>query len=291
MPEVLTGYPAFDWIATWSHPVLDAYFRGVTDLGSPVVYYLVVAPLFWVVDRRRGLVLFLLLTLAALLNAEAKLFFDTPRPDPALARVLDLRPLESGSRSFPSGHAQIALVFWGYLAYWVARRWFTAVAVWLIASISFSRIYLGAHFPLDVAGGLLLGTLSLAAIPSLERWSRAGFPLPVAARAALLAFTLAGMYAVADAGLAVLLGCLLALLILLALPASEPSLSWRGAAAVVLCGLALQLAGVAALERVSPAETTFLRGAGVALLWLVALWLYPRAVVAVVARRQPSLAD
>lgn len=39
----------------------------------------------------------------------------------------------------------------------VRRRWFTALAIVWVALVSYSRIYLAYHFPLDIAWGLLLG--------------------------------------------------------------------------------------------------------------------------------------
>jgi undecaprenyl-diphosphatase len=59
-------------------------------------------------------------------------------------------------RSFPSGHAQTALgTFVAVTWYWAG--WFTPLLFVYGIVISFSRIYLGIHFPLDVAGGALLG--------------------------------------------------------------------------------------------------------------------------------------
>lgn len=283
MGELLTGYAILHWAASWSNPVLDVVFRVLTDLGYPLFYYLLIAPLFWIVDRRRSMVLFLLLLLSALLNSEAKLFFDTPRPDPAVARVLDLRPIQSGSRSFPSGHAQIAVVFWGYLAYWVGRRWFTAVAVALVAGISFSRIYLAAHFPVDVVGGLLIGAATMIVIPWLERWSLAGFAMRPLVRAGvgLLAFAL--MLQTGDAALVTIAGCVMAFVALQSLPPAPVVLAWHGKAVLIVAlGLALQVATAALLGQLapSPAVTTG-TGLRVMALWLVALWVYPHAVAAV----------
>ncbi len=59
-------------------------------------------------------------------------------------------------KSFPSGHAQTALgAFVAITWYWAG--WHTPLLlVWALV-VSFSRIYLGIHFPLDVAGGAVLG--------------------------------------------------------------------------------------------------------------------------------------
>ncbi len=78
------------------------------------------------------------------------------------------------SFSYASGHATLALTFYGFWAYvaWtsalplaVRRAIATSLAVW-IAAIGWSRLSLGAHYATDVLGGYLLGAafLGLAAL-------------------------------------------------------------------------------------------------------------------------------
>jgi|GEM_PF-110845 len=74
--------------------------------------------------------------------------------------------------SFPSGHAVIAVVFYGLVGYFFIRKavhWRTKVAIFLstcffIFFIGVSRIYLGVHYPSDVFAGFILGFMWLTNI-------------------------------------------------------------------------------------------------------------------------------
>jgi undecaprenyl-diphosphatase len=75
------------------------------------------------------------------------------------------------SYSFPSGHAYGGMVIYGLLAYLAYKHlphpWNLLSALllgMLIIVIGVSRVYLGAHFPSDVAVGWLLGAITLALI-------------------------------------------------------------------------------------------------------------------------------
>ena len=70
-------------------------------------------------------------------------------------RVIGRRPHDS---SFPSSHAALAVAGASVLAHWVPA----GVGVWWAAAggIMYARIYLGDHYPLDVAGGAAVGAIA-----------------------------------------------------------------------------------------------------------------------------------
>ncbi|TAK57640.1 MAG: phosphatase PAP2 family protein [Dehalococcoidia bacterium] len=84
-----------------------------------------------------------------------------------------------GGFGFPSGHVQSATLVYGYAAVGATRMMSRtaaaiAVAAALIAitAIGFDRVYNGAHWPSDVAGGALIGLLLVVAAVQLPEWLR-----------------------------------------------------------------------------------------------------------------------
>ncbi|MFN2527613.1 MAG: phosphatase PAP2 family protein [Candidatus Baltobacteraceae bacterium] len=82
------------------------------------------------------------------------------------ARRLDWVVKHETAFSYPSGHATLAVAFYGYWAYVLykselplrVRLWGAALLTMLITGVLWARLALGAHYPSDVTGGALLGT-------------------------------------------------------------------------------------------------------------------------------------
>jgi undecaprenyl-diphosphatase len=70
-----------------------------------------------------------------------------------------VRGYVGGNFGTVSGHAATAMAIGLTSAGIIRRRWFSCAVVVYVAFTSFSRLYLGVHFPLDVLFGLTAGTL------------------------------------------------------------------------------------------------------------------------------------
>ena len=142
---------------------LEETARDITSLGSVVVLGLFVLALvgYLALSGRRLTAGFLAVSVGcgALISTILKIIFDRPRPDiPGVTRVF--------SASFPSGHATLsavvyltaAIIFANMMDRRAPRVFALAIAAFLTVSIGVTRVYLGVHFPSDVAAGWALGT-------------------------------------------------------------------------------------------------------------------------------------
>ncbi len=128
-------------------------------LGSEPCYLLLLPLVYWLVDRRIGARLGILLLVSVLINDLAKVAFHLPRPYWVDASLTPLSKVGlERSFGFPSGHAQGAFLIWPFLAMQMPgkRKWL-CWALTLASCIAVSRMILGVHWPLDVVGGALLG--------------------------------------------------------------------------------------------------------------------------------------
>jgi membrane-associated phospholipid phosphatase len=143
----------------YEHPVLDAFFRSVTELGS-LWASVGAAGAIAARGRRRAAVDALGAAVAMWLVGQGlKQTFRRVRPYdarlPVPIRLLIGRPLGT---SWPSAHPATFLAFVTVAArnLEVPRQGRRALAG-LAGIVAASRVYLGVHYPADVVGGLLLG--------------------------------------------------------------------------------------------------------------------------------------
>jgi membrane protein DedA with SNARE-associated domain/membrane-associated phospholipid phosphatase len=154
--------------------VLTNVFSWITLLGKSQVilgFIVILVALLWL-WRKQYYILSLFIAAA---DSEAftylgKLAFHRPRPELAV--------YAEHSFSFPSGHATIAVAFYGFIGYLLMRfvqSWnrkvnilFTTILI--IIAIGFSRVYLGVHYISDVWSGYLVGAMWLIIAISFSEW-------------------------------------------------------------------------------------------------------------------------
>lgn len=109
--------------------------------------------------ERRALVIVIFIALLLALGASALIqhFCPTNRPfaDGLVSNLIFHKP----NNAFPSDHTVFAsTVAFGFILARVYRLGFILLAIAII--IGLSRVSLGIHYPLDIAGGLVLGFMS-----------------------------------------------------------------------------------------------------------------------------------
>ena len=149
-------------------------FSGLTVLGNwqivlPALFLIVY--LLFIKNKKIFVAPFIFTVVSAeAITFIAKIVIHRPRPLYAMITETDF--------SFPSGHATIAVAFYGYLAYIFIKSFKSKIkrlviflgALLIISVIGFSRLYLGVHYVSDVIAGYLVGLLALIAGISLSEW-------------------------------------------------------------------------------------------------------------------------
>ena len=164
------------------NPIGDAIALTINTVLSPpgIIAILVALFVFLLVVRRTPVNAFAICSTIAVgwLSSEAfKLLIGEPRPNAHLLQ----HPLVAadGSGSFPSGHTTFAVAF-AIGIFLLARgtRWAIAAAIGGAAFallVAGSRLYLGVHYPSDVAGSFLVATAAITFYSGL--WNRYGLRL------------------------------------------------------------------------------------------------------------------
>lgn len=147
-------------------PFLTNILVRVTQLSDPFVLAsasVLIAAVLIIRGRFYDAILFIMTIIVAVISLTVlKNTFQIPRPGSDIIA-------ESGW-SFPSGHATVATAFFFMLAHsflgnmksYGSKTALILGSILGVALISFSRLYLGAHWALDILGGLALGLLSVS---------------------------------------------------------------------------------------------------------------------------------
>ena len=145
--------------------ILNVLFLALTLLGG-FSASVVVAELLFVGGRERKAILAISsVLLASAITGVIKVIVARPRPFMVLPGVHVLA-LEA-DWSFPSGHASRAFSLLPLAS--GSNRKLRLLCYTLACLVAFSRIYLGAHYPLDTVGGAMLGLFLGGTVSHYER--------------------------------------------------------------------------------------------------------------------------
>ena len=149
--------PHPDWLLWPAWAVEMMTYRGLLWIG--VCLWLI----RWGTTRLRRLAKYglALMALATTAHLMIKDIVGRPRPFVELEAAIAYTPdwIVTTATAFPSGHTTTAFALATFVSM-VTDKKLVAMMVYVMAGlIAIERVYIGVHYPLDVLGGMILGTI------------------------------------------------------------------------------------------------------------------------------------
>lgn len=154
----------------YDNTIMYTVFSLITELGDTRVFIFLIVIVWYAYDKGFAKNLAYTVLGSGFLNSFLKDIFRDPRPYTNLRPIATGDPVAEGF-GFPSGHSQLAVSSYGYLAYEAHVKkskiifWIFTVLVYIIAG---SRLIIGVHDLQDVWGGLTFGFIWLILFILLE---------------------------------------------------------------------------------------------------------------------------
>lgn len=137
--------------------LLNFIVQVITIFGEEFLLIALGVFIYWNVSKKKGFVTCFSLLVATNIMGVAKAIVRFPRPWLVIENLDTVRQSTATGYSFPSGHTTSAAGFFSAIALSFRKRWLSVICSVMIFLVGLSRMYLCVHWPLDVAGGLLIG--------------------------------------------------------------------------------------------------------------------------------------
>jgi undecaprenyl-diphosphatase len=148
------------------------------------LYAILLGLIIWKFRMKSILIILMIpILITAADQSSVKLFkevFERLRPchNPEIQHMVHTVNNKCGGKfGFVSSHAANTFALAGYLSLVFKNKWFSTFIIFWAAMVSYSRVYLGVHYPADILGGAMLGLLLGYLVYQLFIWiQRRWFP-------------------------------------------------------------------------------------------------------------------
>lgn len=157
-------FRAVNGLPDWLHVVVWPFMQYGVFVTIPIA-----AAVAAVLRRRRLAGMLLGAGVSVYLLAKiVKVVADRGRPIAYLDGVIEREQVAHGSLGYTSGHAAVAATI-ATISYFHLPTALRRLSIALVVIVPFGRMYVGAHLPLDLVGGVAMGVAAGCLVTLLDR--------------------------------------------------------------------------------------------------------------------------